>query len=248
VPPAKLKEDTADDLPVETRVDEGLSAAGALRVPPPKPHVKPFSSDPRHPDDTVPRPALLDAIIEAEHGEGWKNKANQDVVSEADIDGDVPFFVDGKPAQLSRGRRHSKVNIIDEDEEDTLGFGEDIDWNELGVDGPDPHDEFSLQFQQVVPDRELDNIPDDALVKADPRHHADKDALEISIPSSRWWGRTWRTFFRHDYRAYRVVDGQWKLVPDPRGPRYRPRKRFGGRRSKREAKIKQQMLAGRVRA
>merc|ERR1711890_142699 len=70
IPAKELQSDTASDLPVEARVDEHLSAAGAMKVP--SISVKRTPQLRRSRENEVKRPALLEAIMEAEYsGVGW---------------------------------------------------------------------------------------------------------------------------------------------------------------------------------
>lgn len=61
--------------------------------------------------------------------------------------------------------------------------------------------------------------------------------------AERWWSDLRRRFFRHNHRAYAIVDGQWQRVPDPKGPHYKPRKRYRPRAHQREALLKRKMRA-----
>eukprot|EP00438_Fugacium_kawagutii_P027431 Skav208082 [mRNA] locus=scaffold1681:15230:15511:- [translate_table: standard] len=63
------------------------------------------------------------------------------------------------------------------------------------------------------------------------------------VIADRWWSRRRRGFFRHRYRAYGLLDGQWQRVPDPRGPRFKPRKRHPSRLRKKEEEMRREMKA-----
>ncbi|CAJ1458445.1 unnamed protein product [Effrenium voratum] len=61
----EVDEDTDPDMPVEARVMEQLSRHGALKVPEPSAPRAPKPKPEPEPEPEVPRPALLDAIMEA---------------------------------------------------------------------------------------------------------------------------------------------------------------------------------------
>ena len=112
-------------------------------------------------------------------------------------------------------------------------------------DGASGSKKFGLQFERVVPDSAYSAIAEDgALVDAAKlqRDGAGSTELEEAF-ADRWWSQFRRHFFRHNYRAYRLLDGRWQRVPDPNGPRYKPRQRKRPRGLKREETRKREMRA-----
>lgn len=199
IPPGELQKDTATDLPMETRLDEALSASGAMRVSEPIGRKSQGSE--------VRRPTLLDAIMEAEYsGVGW------DRASEA----------------------AKKI------EKDNLSGDED---SEEGEEDKALRDRFSMQFQHVVPDEAFAAGPQNALL--DPSRLAtsgrqQQQEDEMVLPG-RWWGSTRRMFFRHQHRAYRLIDDRWQQVADPRGPQHKPKRRYKPRPMEREERLQRAM-------
>jgi len=238
VPESKIKEHVADELPAEARVDERLSAAGSLKVPAPAPQEAGEAAWGRR-DGQAKRPALLDAIMEAEYsGEGW------DMAAAARARAKVPSSSNSSSssAGASGARRVEVTNEDSETEQDSEGEEEFYSSQE----DAELRDRFAMQYEHVVPDSVLKL--EDALV---PEGHAfgrrggaDGEADELTLPE-RYWGRSRPTFFRHMYRSYRVVEGQWQLVADPRGPRYKPQRRHKPRAERREQRLRQEMRAAR---
>lgn len=241
VPQPKVNAHVAHDLPAEVRVAEQLSAAGALRVAPPQRTSKPGDSN-RHrrspldfEDDGahVERPALLEAIMEAEHsGRGWT----------------LDSAVEARAARDFRPAASSAAGQMDEtlDSAEVWSSGSDGEeeeegrWDDNAGLSEEERGRFALQFQPVISDADLDQ-PDDALVEADGQHGL---LDELALPD-RYWGRSQLAFFRHMHKAYRIVQGQWAQVPDPRGPRPKPRRHHKPRQQRREDRLRREMLQSR---
>jgi len=255
VPPGELREDTAPSLRAEVRANERLSTAGALKVPTPYAvELRRDKGEPAPPaaGSKVERPALLDAIMEAEHtGRGWdpsSQAAGNASGAHRRLRGSWQgFSICGD----SVGRRGDGTEEEEHEEEEEREQEEEKEEEEEQAQGdghprlrPPPRG-FGLQFEHVVPDNVFDVSPKDALIdiSEEGRHQAPDTGFEdgIVLPD-RWWGRSRRLFFRHDLRAYRIVDGQWQQVPDPRGPRYVPGRRRKAQGERREQKLKRSML------
>merc|ERR1719362_613158 len=242
VPQPKVNAHVAHDLPAEVRVAEQLSAAGALRVAPPQRASEPGDwkrhwrspSDFEDGDAHVERPALLEAIMEAEHsGRGW----NLDSAVEARAARDFLPATSGAVGQteetLASAEAWSSGSDGEEDEQKWRDDNEGLSEDERG--------RFALQFQHVIADADLD-LPDSALVEsAEPHGLFD----ELALPD-RYWGRSRLSFFRHMRKAYQLVEGQWAQVPDPRGPRHKPRRRHKPRQQRREERLRRDMLQSRA--
>jgi len=216
-----LDKDTDPEMSADVRAMEELSRAGALKVDPPT-----VSKEPE-----VARPALLDAIMKAEHsGRGWSQ------------DRDIPPST-ATPRPPMRGVRRVMAEAeLDAESDKEEGFSDYYDEDEEEVsDDEVQQSRFGLQFERVVPDAAYSLAEDGHLMKP-----IDLDApnnqLEDVI-AERWWSGLRRRFFRHQHRAYALVDGQWQRVPDPRGPRYKPRRRYRPRLAKREERMKREMQA-----
>jgi len=239
VPQSKVNAHVAHDLPAEVRVAEQLSVAGALRVAPPQ-HASKAGAWKRHrrspsnfEDDVahVERPALLEAIMEAEHsGQGWT----------------LDSAVEARAAQDVRPAASTAVRQTD-DSTEAWNSGsdgeeeEDRQWADSEGLSEEERGRFSLQFQPVISDADLD-LPDDAIVEADGQHGLFD---ELTLPD-RYWGRSRLMFFRHMHKAYRIVQGQWAQVPDPRGQKHKPRRRHKPRQQRREDRVRREMLQSRA--
>lgn len=190
VPAGVLEADTAERLDFDARLSEALATGEALKVP----------SAIDHRESVVPRPKLLDAIIEAEHsGKGWDPEQARSAVTAA--------------------------TDSDEDDEETKN---------------QKRGSYRSQFERVVPDirteASLDIVPH--------RENQENKAPvgdELDFLSDRWWSRPTRLFFRHDFKAYRLVEGKWARVADPRGPRHRPVKRHKSRSDRKEEGLRRKM-------
>eukprot|EP00931_Biecheleriopsis_adriatica_P047305 TRINITY_DN27254_c0_g1_i1.p1 TRINITY_DN27254_c0_g1~~TRINITY_DN27254_c0_g1_i1.p1 ORF type:complete len:627 (+),score=109.26 TRINITY_DN27254_c0_g1_i1:42-1922(+) len=252
VPKSELEQDTDADMPIEARVSERLSAAGSLRVEAPS---RPSTSERRHSADSdVPRPAIMDAILQAEYsGVGWDSSAA------------TPSPYSGLTEEPARAIRRG-VNLalaeaelgspedVDDEEEEREGFAGvyDDDTDELVSDEEDSLDtsggsRFGLQFEHVVPESTYSVSADDGILLdpstvRKPGAEGPIDELELVL-NERWWHRLRRTFFRHDHRAYRLIEGQWQRVPDPRGAHYKPRRKHRPRQLKKEEKLRREMRA-----
>ena len=122
------------------------------------------------------------------------------------------------------------------------GFSDyyDEDEEEVSDDESRENSRFGLQFERVVPDSAYSVSAEDGILMDLPENNKIDTELEEVI-ANRWWSQLRRRFFRHNYRAYAMVEGQWQRVTDPRGPRYKPRKRHRSRLQKKEEKMKQEM-------
>lgn len=121
---------------------------------------------------------------------------------------------------------------------------EDLDDGEADVAQRDPR--FSLQFEHVVPD----SIIETSLARlAEGRGPAaagappPEDVLALADLPERFWTTMRRPFFRHNYHAYRLIEGSWQRTSDPRGPRYQPKKRHRPRKEKEEQRLRWSMRA-----
>jgi len=134
--------------------------------------------------------------------------------------------------QLPPGARRAAAAAQRQAEKETAGFG--------------------LQFEHVVPENSLGiGTGKNALVRlgagSGPGAEGPggaEEALELADMPDRFWNTLRRRFFRHNYRAYRVVDGQWKQVADPRGPRFKPKRRHRSRAEKKEQRLRWAMQNG----
>lgn len=112
---------------------------------------------------------------------------------------------------------------------------------------------FGLQFEHVVPDSAL-GASEVALAElgagagADARAPAGArpDALELRDLPDRFWTVLRRPFFRYMRRSYRLLDGRWQQVPDPRGPRPAPRRRFRPKQERQEQRLRREMQGARA--
>lgn len=237
VPESKLKEHVADELPPEARLDERLSAAGSLKVPAPAPKEAAEEAWGRK-EYRVKRPALLDAIMEAEHsGEGWDMAAAARARAKA-LSGSTS-------SSSSSGARRSVP--VGEDREEDSDSEDDEEFLSSQADA-ELRDRFAMQYEHVVPDGVLE--PEDALVAEGHDFGRGGRAAGMSdelVLPERYWGRSRPSFFRHMYRAYRLNEGQWQQVPDPRGPRYKPRRRRKPHGQRREERLREQMRDARPR-
>lgn len=302
IPSKELEADNADNLPVEVRLAERLSAAGALRVPAPvtaSEHRQAQQRPWKNAEAEARRPALLDAIMEAEHsGRGWnpadaeavraglksaKSRARQEALRlEAGGTAGAAASADalalpaaarpaGAPPEVapwedsddeleelgsfdeavgrapSRGSRKAARARVSAGGEKELNKGpRDPDGFDFGPSIGDGR--FSLQFEHVVPDSSL-GVGENALAELGTGAGAGRgwdvvDALELSDLPERFWSKMRRPFFRHDYRAYRLTGGKWKQVEDPRGPRYKPKRRHRARDEKKEQRQRFAMRSG----
>ncbi|CAE7216352.1 unnamed protein product, partial [Symbiodinium microadriaticum] len=137
-----------------------------------------------------------------------------------------------KPRPFMRGARRAmaEAELHDSDGEGYSDFYDSDDEEAVSDDegGTSGGKKFGLQFERVVPDSAYSAIAEDgALVDAE---KLQKDSATASTEleeafADRWWSQFRRHFFRHNYGAYRLLDGRWQRVPDPNGPRYKPRQR-----------------------
>lgn len=217
-----LDKDTDPDLSPEVRVMEELGKAGALKVAE-RPAPAPASRA------EVARPALLDAIMQAEHsGRGWSpDQATATPNARAPLRG------------VRRALAEVEIDLEESDKEE--GFSDYYDEDEEEVsDDEGRSNRFGLQFERVVPESAYSVSAEDGLMM-DPKQSNKRDYELEEVIADRWWSRLRRRFFRHNYRAHGLVEGQWQRVPDPRGPRYKPRKRHRSRLQKKEEKMKREM-------
>ncbi|CAE7833525.1 unnamed protein product [Symbiodinium sp. CCMP2592] len=155
-----------------------------------------------------------------------------------------------KPRPFMRGARRAiaEAELHDSDGEGYSDFYDSDDEEPVSDDegGTTGGKKFGLQFERVVPDSAYSAIAEDgALVDAE---KFQKDSASASTEleeafADRWWSQFRRHFFRHNYGAYRLMDGRWQRVPDPKGPRYKPRQRKRPRGQKREEAQKREMRA-----
>ncbi|CAE8626013.1 unnamed protein product, partial [Polarella glacialis] len=133
--------------------------------------------------------------------------------------------------------REGFAGFYDDDEE---LVSEDDDDSSLGG-----KNRFGLQFEHVVPEGAYGVDPEDGILMNPLASKEGEDAeYELALPD-RWWLRTRREFFRHDMHSYRMIEGQWKRVQDPRGPHFAPRKRHRPREQKKEERLRREMKSGR---
>ncbi|CAJ1458444.1 unnamed protein product [Effrenium voratum] len=151
-----------------------------------------------------------------------------------------------QPAQPQKPRMQEVRKLMAEAEMDFDGEKDEIPEDDEIPDDDEIDDEedrrFGLQFEQVVPDAVYSATAEDGMLTASTSSDRTltSDELEEQI-ADRWWSQVRRFFFRHNYRAYRLVDGSWQQVPDPRGPRFKPRRKYRPRRHQREQAMKRLM-------
>eukprot|EP00435_Cladocopium_sp_Y103_P072680 s750_g41.t1 len=139
-------------------------------------------------------------------------------------------------------RALAEVEIDLEESDKEEGFSDYYDEDEEEVsDDEGRSSRFGLQFERVVPESAYSVSADDGLLVEQSNTRNTRDYELEEVIADRWWSRLRRRFFRHNYRAYGLVEGQWQRVPDPRGPRYKPRKRHRSRLQKKEEKMKREM-------
>eukprot|EP00927_Polykrikos_kofoidii_P024839 TRINITY_DN22474_c0_g1_i1.p1 TRINITY_DN22474_c0_g1~~TRINITY_DN22474_c0_g1_i1.p1 ORF type:complete len:665 (-),score=102.81 TRINITY_DN22474_c0_g1_i1:52-2046(-) len=242
IPQTTLEADTAE-LSMEARTNERLSAATSLRVRPPEV----ASAWPEAPKGGAPtwrakRPALLDVIMEAEYsGRGWDaaaaEAASRAVAGPASEDRlSIPAVETeglGLPSSTGRGSP-------------MLDFPENLDDSDEDEADREARERFGLQFEHVVPDDVYEAASQDALTVPEEmkRIPQPSDDFESLLIPDRWWSTRRQAFFRHMHRAYRLTDGGWSEVPDPRGPRPMPKQRHRSRRLKREERMRREMQSG----
>ena len=146
-----------------------------------------------------------------------------------------------KTQPKSEDVRSSSAFPIVKSKDKEEGFSDYYDEDEEEVsDDEGRSNRFGLQFERVVPESAYSVSAEDGLMM-DPKQSNKRDYELEEVIADRWWSRLRRRFFRHNYRAYGLVEGQWQRVPDPRGPRYKPRKRHRSRLQKKEEKMKREM-------
>lgn len=271
IPASKLEDDVADDLPAEVRVSEQLSAAGALRVAAPttaRELRRQQETRWRTEENAVRRPALLDAVMAAEHsGQGW-NPADAEAVKaigKTDRSRYRQFAASAIPAgDTALARVDPDAPDTDDEVEELIADADpDVGPRPRGG-GPRPRRDairmedledaaeaqppqgFGLQFEHVVPDSVLGSdttavaLPDAGRAEA-----GRQDELDFSEVPDRFWSRWRRPFFRHMHKSYRLLEGGWRQVPDPAGPRPFPRRRFRPRPERKEQRQRYQMRSQR---
>ena len=155
-----------------------------------------------------------------------------------------------RPRPIMRGARRAMAEADLHSDSAGEGYSDFYDSSEEELvsddeDGMSGSNKFGLQFERVVPDSAYHATAEDgALVDGTLQGETSESpsALEEAL-ADRWWSQLRRHFFRHNYRAYRLLDGRWQRVPDPNGPRYKPRQRKRPRGLKREEAQKREMRA-----